>query len=57
MTVIGVKGDSPDDTTIFTAYGGPPAEREPGDKSLSSDEEREAARAFWRDHALVLDED
>ena len=48
LTVIGIQGESP---VVFTAYGGPAAEREPGDPSLSADE-KAASAAFWAEHAL-----
>lgn len=40
---------------LFTMYGGLPAPREPGDKSLesASENEREESRAFWAVHALA----
>lgn len=51
LTVIGILGDG--EVTIFTAYGGPVAEREPGDVTLRTDEEKAAAVAFWSTHALA----
>ena len=51
MTIIGIQGEDP---VVFTAYGGPAAEREVGDSSLESDEEKAAAAAFWATHALSL---
>lgn len=38
---------------IFTAYGGPCAPREPGDATLSSDEEKKESADFWAQHALA----
>ena len=49
LTVVGIRGEGED--TVFTAYGGPPALREVGDPSLSSDE-KAASAAFWAEHAL-----
>jgi hypothetical protein len=40
------------DGTLFTAYGGPLAPREPGDTSMNA-QEREESIAFWNEHALV----
>lgn len=52
VTIIGVA--SPDGVTVFTCYGGPAAEREPGDPSLAGDAAAlERARAFWAEHALA----
>jgi hypothetical protein len=51
LTLIGMVKDG--DVTIFTAYGGPAAEREPGDVTLSTDEEKAAAATFWAHHALA----
>jgi len=42
-----------DGATIFTAYGGPLAPREPGDVSMTTDEERAESAAFWATHALA----
>lgn len=52
LTVIGVK-DNENAATIFTAYGGECAPREPGDPSLS-DEERKESEVFWAQHALAF---
>ena len=50
VTVIaGPSGDEP--CVLYTAFGGPLAPKEPGDKSLS-DEERAKSEAFWAEHAL-----
>lgn len=40
------------DGTLFTAYGGPLAPREPGDPSISEEDRLESAK-FWSEHALV----
>jgi hypothetical protein len=55
LTIIGEMGSK--DVHIYTAYGGPPAMREPGDPSMSNDEQGflEAA-AFWKEHALAVPE-
>lgn len=37
---------------LFTAYGGPPAPREPGDPSLVTDSMKADAIGFWTRHAL-----
>lgn len=51
LTVIaGPEGDDP--CVLYTAFGGPAAPREPFDPSLVSDEDKEASRAFWAEHAL-----
>ena len=53
LTVIGIVAD--DGVTIYTAYGGPAAERVASDPSLADDPEgRAAAAAFWKVHALSL---
>lgn len=53
LTVVaGPAGGAP--CTLYTAYGGPAAPREPGDLSLPSWAEIEKSRAFWADHALSL---
>jgi hypothetical protein len=42
------------DGMLYTAFGGPPAEREPGDPSLAEDPDAlRAAQAFWKLHALA----
>jgi hypothetical protein len=42
------------DGMLFTAYGGPPAEREPGDPSLQEDPDAlNAAKGYWKLHALA----
>ncbi len=51
ITLIGIQADG--EVTIFTAYGGPAAEREPGDPTLRTDEEKAAAVAYWATHALA----
>jgi hypothetical protein len=54
VTIIGVA--APDEVTVFTCYGGPAAEREPGDASLASDPSgAAAAAAFWAEHALAAE--
>jgi hypothetical protein len=51
LTLIGTRtGDA---VVVYTAHGGPAAEREPGDKSLATDAERAASDAFWQAHALA----
>ncbi len=52
LTVIG-NVDKDGGAIIFTAYGGPAAERIPSDPSLENDPEgRAKAEAFWAEHAL-----
>ncbi len=52
ITLIGMC--NPDGSvTVFTAYGGPAAEREPNDPTLRTDEEKSAAAAFWAVHAIA----
>ncbi len=57
LTVIGGPyGGEP--CVLYTAYGspeGPLAPREPWDKSIPTEAEREASRAFWAVHALSRD--
>lgn len=54
VTVIaGPRGKIP--CSLYTAYGGPAAPREPGDLNIPSWEEVLAARAFWAEHALSED--
>lgn len=50
LTLIGMADG--DDIEVFTAYGGPAAEREPGDPSMSSAEQAKAV-SFWKKHALA----
>lgn len=53
LTVIGLEEDGK--VTLFTAYGGPSAERIPSDPSLADDPEGKArAEAFWAQHALSI---
>lgn len=52
LTVIGgPDGDEP--CVLYTAYGGPRAEREPLDPDLPP-AEQEASAEFWAEHALSL---
>lgn len=51
LTIIGIAQG--DDVKVFTAYGGPCAEREPGDPTLGTEEEKVAAATFWAQHALA----
>jgi hypothetical protein len=52
LTVIGTA--TPEGVVVFTAHGGPSAEREPGDPSLEGDVgARAASAAFWGQHALA----
>lgn len=39
--------------SLYTAYPGPPAPREPGDPSISKWSELLNARDFWSKHALI----
>jgi hypothetical protein len=50
VTVIG--GPHEGECILYTAFGGPLAEREPWDPSLD-DAARERAKAFWAEHALA----
>jgi hypothetical protein len=52
VTIIGINGGD-EGYTLFTAYGGPAAEREVGDKSLVTDAQKATAAAFWSQHALA----
>ena len=52
LTVIGTAKDG--DVTIFTAYGGHCAPREPGDATLATDEEKKESSDFWAQHALAI---
>lgn len=53
LTVIGMEEGG--NVTLFTAYGGPAAERIPSDPSLADDPEgRAAAEKFWAQHALSI---
>jgi hypothetical protein len=51
LTVVGVR--SGEAATIYTAYGGPLAPREPGDASMTTDAEKAESAAFWAEHALA----
>ena len=50
VTVIGGPRDG-HPCVLLTAFGGPPAPREPGDPTLR-EEMRQQCLEFWRDHAL-----
>lgn len=53
LTVIGMANGS--EVTLFTAYGGPAAERIPSDPSLATDPAAKArSEAFWAEHALSI---
>ena len=52
VTAIGMV--DPDGVTVYTIYGGPSAEREPGDPSIAGNPELvAAAKKFWSQHALA----
>lgn len=52
VTAIGMV--DPDGVTVYTIYGGPAAEREPGDPSIANDPKLlAAAKKFWSQHALA----
>lgn len=52
VTAIGMV--EPDGVTVYTIYGGPSSEREPGDPSIANDPDLiKAAKAFWSKHALA----
>lgn len=54
LTIIGMVGED-NTVSIFTAYGGPLAERVPSDPSLREDPVgREIATKFWEEHALSI---
>ena len=51
LTVIG--GPHKDEPCIlYTAFGGPSTPREPWDETLSTEAQKQEARAFWAQHAL-----
>lgn len=57
LTVIGVK-DENGDLEIYTSYGGPSAEPEPGDGALKGSAEwMQRAIHFWSQHALTMSEE
>lgn len=57
MLTIGIKNDTEDGrATIFTAFTGAKAPREPWDSSLEAEDEKSEAEYFWATHALVYDE-
>lgn len=54
LTIIGMAAE--EGVTIYTAHGGPAAEREPGDPTLTPGTfEHETAALFWEKHALASD--
>lgn len=54
LMTVGICTDEDDGlVTVFTAFAGPKAPRELSDPRLT-EEERPAAEAFWRTHALVV---
>lgn len=52
LTLIGTVNEA-GELTIFTAYGGPLAPREPGDPTLETESDKAEAHAFWSTHALA----
>lgn len=52
LTIIGLMGAGRK-ATVFTAYGGPCAPREPWDASHPNEESREQSRLWWAQHALA----
>lgn len=55
LITIGIRHTDDELETIFTAFTGAKAPKEPWDRSLSKKEKVEAER-FWHNHALVYDE-
>lgn len=51
-TVI-LKKVSDDTYTLITSFVGPKAEKEPWDRTIVSEEEKNASKQFWSNHALV----
>ena len=57
LLTIGICTDNEDGlVTVFTAFTGIKAPKEPWDPSLKSDEAKAESEAFWDSHALVYDE-
>lgn len=56
LLTIGICHDDDGIDTIFTAFTGVKAPKEPWDPSLKSDEAKQEAEDFWKVHALVFDE-
>lgn len=56
LLTIGICKDDDGKNTIFTAFYGQLAPKEPSDQRLS-DSERSEAESFWASHALVVTED
>lgn len=53
LIVICQDTDNNNRLTIVTAYTGKPGTKEPWDPNFRNEEEREAAIAFWANHALI----
>ena len=54
VTIIGMA--EPDGVVVYTVYGGPAAEREPGDPTIANDPAMlKAAKDFWSKHALAAE--
>jgi hypothetical protein len=53
LTVIGGPMSPGENCTLYTAYGGPAAPREPGDLTLPDWEAVQVSRTFWTEHALA----
>ena len=50
--IVGPHGDLA--RALYTAFPGPLAEKEPGDPTLTTEEDRRRSLAFWSKHALSL---
>ena len=50
--IVGPHGDATQ--VLYTAFPGPLAEKEPGDPSLKTEDDRKRSAAFWSKHALSL---
>lgn len=56
-TVTAIAGpDGGEPCVLYTAYGGPLAPREPGDPDIATQNELAESRAFWSEHALIVDD-
>jgi len=56
LLTVGIYRDEDGLDTVFTAFSGAKAPREPWDSDISSVEEKSEAEEFWRNHALFYDE-
>lgn len=57
LLTVGICLDDDNRYTVFTAFYGEKAPREPWDKNISSEQEQKESETFWRNHAICYNPD